>query len=398
MPSRPLLFLLVLGIFGWGTSNTPADQTEIAAGADWHHLTGFSWDRVPVYLHLGDSPARPLTEEQLDFIAQNFTLVALEKSHGLKHHATSEQGIYATARALKARNPAIKVLFYFNAFINWQPYEAFERYDEAWTLRDRQGEIVTHPSGTPRPDLSLPAMREWWVDTVARAMREAPLDGVFVDALPQLFAPDLERQLGQEQAQAVRQGAELMINLTKARLGPERLVLANGTRGERFREILHWAGIDGVMIEHFGVRQAASSAEMRADLETFALAEAQGKFVALKGWPGFMWIDQDMMRLPEQQLLQLARERINFPLACFLVAATPGAWFCYSWGYRSHHGMLAPYAEFDRPLGPPLGDAHWEGYVARREFQHAAVWVDLAAREARIDWYSPGAVPTPAHD
>ena len=92
------------------------------------------------------------------------------------------------------------------------------------------------------------------------------------------------------------------------------------------------------------------------------------------------------MKRPYAELLQRARERITFPLACFLVAARPGSHFCYSWGYQAHHGMLDSYPEFERRLGPPRGDAVWDGLSAKREFEHASVWVDLTAKDARIEW------------
>jgi hypothetical protein len=85
-------------------------------------------------------------------------------------------------------------------------------------------------------------------------------------------------------------------------------------------------------------------------------------------------------------LLALARERVTFPLACFLVAAQPGSLFAYSWGYTADHGMLEPYAEFARKLGPPAGAARWDGLSASRDFAHASVRVDLASRTAQIDW------------
>ena len=37
-----------------------------------------------------------------------------------------------TARRLKRRNPAVKVLFYLNAFINWPGYESFKTYWRAF--------------------------------------------------------------------------------------------------------------------------------------------------------------------------------------------------------------------------------------------------------------------------
>ena len=93
-----------------------------------------------------------------------------------------------------------------------------------------------------------------------------------------------------------------------------------------------------------------------------------------------------MMKRPHAELVQLARERVTFPLACFLVAARPDSQFAYSWGYVAEHGMLESYPEFDRPLGPPRADAAWTGLTATREFAHATVHVDLATKHARIDW------------
>jgi hypothetical protein len=221
---------------------------------------------------------------------------------------------------------------------------------------------------------------------VASANRSAPLGGVFIDALPQALTPALAKQVGDAKARAVVAGLREMIALTKRKLGPDRVVLVNGIRTTDFREILDWEGIDGVMIEHFGAFKTDSPADIKADLDSIALAARKGKFVVLKGWPGFNFTEREMMQRPYAELLRLARERITFPLACFLVAAQPGSHFCYSWGYTNTHGMLDAYAEFDRPLGPPNADAKWDGLTATREFTHASVRVDLTTKQARIDW------------
>jgi len=347
---------------------------------------GFSWDRVPLNLHFGQRNG-DLTDAEIDFLATHSRFIALEKSHGLAAHGSTEAGIADTARRLKQRNPAVKVLFYLNAFINWPGYDAYKTYRPEWTLRNAAGEIVTHPSGTPRPDPSNADFREWWAEIVATANRDAPLDGLFADALPQALSPALARQVGDAKARAVVAGLREMLALTKRKLGPGRLVLANGLRTTDFRELLDWEGIDGLMIEHFDAFNTTAPADLKADLDSLALAAAKGKFVVLKGWPGFNWLDADMMKRPHAELLALARERLTFPLACFLVAAQPGSHFCYSWGYREEHGMLDAYPEFARPLGPPQADAVWQGLIATREFAHASVRVDLAAKQARIDWH-----------
>lgn len=343
------------------------------------------WDRVPLYVHFGKR-AGELTSAELDFLAANAPVVALEKSHGAAQHGSTEAGIAATARELKRRNPGIRVLFYLNAFINWPGYAAQRTYRDEWTLRDARGEIVRHPSGTPRPDPSQAAFREWWADVVAGAHRDAPLDGLFADALPQALSPALARQVGAEKARAVVAGLREMLALTKSRLGPGKIIVVNGTRTTDFREILDWEGIDGVMIEHFAAFGKDAPADIKADLDTLALAAARGKFAVLKGWPGFNWLDREMMARPRSELLTLACERVTFPLACFLVAAQPGSLFAYSWGYTADHGMLEPYAEFSRKLGPPAGAARWDGLSASRDFAHASVRVDLASRTAQIDW------------
>ena len=346
---------------------------------------GFSWDRVPLNIHLGKRTG-DLTDAEIDFLAGHSRLIALEKSHGAVVHGSTEAGIADSARRLKQRNPDVKVLFYFNAFINWPGYDAFKTYRPEWTLRSASGEVVTHPSGTPRPDPSNAEFREWWSEVVAAEMRRGPLDGLFADALPQALTPALARTVGDAKARAVGAGLREMLKLTKRKLGAGKLILANGLRTSDFREILDWEGIDGVMIEHFGGFKTDAPADIKADLDSIALAAAKGKFVVIKGWPGFNWLDREMMKQPYAELLRLARERIAFPLACFLIGAQPGSHFCYSWGYTDRHGMLDAYPEFEHPLGPPKTDAVWRGLTATREFAHASVWVDLTAKKARIDW------------
>lgn len=361
------------------------EAAALSGSAVANSFPGFSWDRVPLNLHFGKRTG-DMTDAEIDFLAAHSRFIVLEKGHGAAVHGSTEAGIAETARRLKRRQPAIKVLFYFNAFINWPGYAAFETYRPEWTLRDATGRVVTHPSGTPRPDPSQAAFREWWSEIVAGAVQRGALDGVFADALPQALSPGLSSTLGADRARAVVDGLRTMLAMTKRRLGGGRIVLVNGTRTSDFREILDWEGVDGVMIEHFGAFRTDRPADIKADLDTIALAAAKGKFTVLKGWPGFTWLDGEMMKRPADELRRLARERITFPLACFLVGARPGSHFCYSWGYTDRLGTFETYPEFDRPLGPPSGEAVWEGLTATREYARARVWVDLNTRQARIDW------------
>lgn len=358
----------------------PAAKADAAAA-----LTGFSWDRVPLNIHFGKRDG-DLTDAEIDFLATHSRLIALEKGHGAGAHGSTEAGVADTARRLKQRNPAVKVLFYLNAFINWPGYESFKTYRPEWTLRDTKGKEVMKTATVSRPDPSNPDFREWWSDIVAAEMRRGPIDGIFADALPQALTPALAKEVGPEKAQAVAAGLCEMLALTKRKIGPDRIILANGTRGTNYLEILDWEGIDGVMIEHFDAINSTSPAVLKADLDTMALAATKGKFVVIKGWPGFTFVEPAMMKRPRDEKLRLARERITFPLACYLVAVQPGSYFCYSWGYGSDDGMLDSYPELDRPLGPPKADAEWKGMTATRAFAHASVLVNLETKTGRIDW------------
>ena len=326
----------------------PASEQQTDTGSRWDSS---HWNRVPLNIHFGKRSS-DLTDDEVDCVARHSNLIVLEKSHGLSAHGSTEAGIADSARRITTRNPDAKVLFYFNAFINWPGYDAFKTYRPEWTLRDANGKIVKHNSGTPRPDPSNPEFREWWSEVVAKANRSAPLGGVFIDAIPQALSPALVAQVGDVKAREVVAGLREMIAFTKRKLGPESIVLANGLWTTDFREILDWDGIDGVMIEHFGAFNTAQPQDMKADLDSIELAAAKGKFVVIKGWPGFTWLDKDMMKRPHAELSALARERITFPLACFLIGAHSDSHFCYSWGYTDRHGMLDSYPEFDRPLGP----------------------------------------------
>ena len=195
--TRRLFFVRTLGLLV-ALASPPARSAEAPRpsppSTSAVRLTGFTWDRVPLNLHFGKRTA-DLADAEIDFIASHSTLIALEKSHGVTPHGSTEAGIADSARRIMQRNPNAKVLFYFNAFINWPGYDAFKTYRPEWTLRTATGEIVKHPGGTPRPDPSNAEFREWWSEVVATANRSAPLGGVFVDALPQALTPALARAL-----------------------------------------------------------------------------------------------------------------------------------------------------------------------------------------------------------
>ncbi len=83
----------------------------------------FSWDKVPVAFHFGKSEAL-LTEAEAKFVASRSNFICLEKGHGSKQFGDTETGIEQEAQQLKKLNPNMKVIFYWNTFLDYDMYKA----------------------------------------------------------------------------------------------------------------------------------------------------------------------------------------------------------------------------------------------------------------------------------
>ncbi len=353
--------------------------TFVNAGA----LPPFTWDHVPVYAHVGKQ-SDDFTPGQLDFLAEHFKFIAIEKGQAVRKRGSTEAGIAEAARQIKRRTPDAVVLFYWNAFLNIPSYQATRQVPAAWLLKDRRGKPVMVRNTLATYDLARAEVRDWWSDTAAKAVREGGVDGIFADALPQVTSAGKRKLLGEEQYTALNEGLVAMLKETRQKLGPEKGLIFNGLRGADGAQFLPLTS--GAMIEHFGHFSSSTKEAMAMDMEAMNAAARTDKIVCFKAWPGFSWLEADMMKKPHDELVQLARERITFPLACFLVAAGPRCYFCYTWGYRENDGTFDGYPEFDKPLGLPQGEAKRAGWSYQRDFAHASVFVDLETKAARIDW------------
>ena len=65
----------------------------------------FSWDKIPLYMHLRKSTS--FTKEEIQFISK-FPLITFEKSTGHKTYKSSEKGILKAAKAVKKISPGAK--------------------------------------------------------------------------------------------------------------------------------------------------------------------------------------------------------------------------------------------------------------------------------------------------
>ncbi|MFC2090827.1 putative glycoside hydrolase [Bacteroidota bacterium] len=348
----------------------------------------FNWDKIPVYIHFGHNGG--LSDEEIEFVATHSDFVCFEKGHGTSIHGSTEKGIEADAARLKQFNPDVKVIYYWNTFLDYNMYDAHKVYQEhhEWWLIKMDGTLDKKGGKLMRYDLSNPEVREWWAEEVRKAVVDGSCEGVFMDAFPQITNPENIELWGQEKYDAIQAGLIDLIELTRKKIGPENLIVYNGIRntdalhyGMQFLDIT-----DASTMEHFDQFASRDKENVVLDIENMIEAGKKGQIVVMKGWPDFNWTMREKMRQPYEELLEEARNSITFPLACFLIAAQPYSYFCYSWGYREKHGSLDWYPVLDNSPGEPLGQAERKEWIYTRKFENCDVWVDIESKKAKITW------------
>ncbi len=73
-----------------------AVQASTGVGVSQREYPAFTWDRIPLYMHI--RKAKAYTEEEIAFLAK-FPLITFEKSNGHQDHGSVEEGTLIAARA-----------------------------------------------------------------------------------------------------------------------------------------------------------------------------------------------------------------------------------------------------------------------------------------------------------
>lgn len=355
-------------------------------------LPEFNWDRVPVSVHFGIGEG--LAPEHYDFIAEHFNFITLTAGP-LPRNSKGSAEMYTAdaARAVKERNPKAKVLFYWASD---KPKHQSKISNEAYP-----GDYIVQTQKRNGQkdriikwfDLSRKDVQTWWSDAAADAVHKYACDGIFVDgATAGTPGATLSRVVGKKKAAAMDKAVFAMLKEAKRKMGPDKLIIFNPLHGhDGKREQLgqeYLPVTDGAMVDDFDRLGVQSKEYMANTIKTMRAAAKDGKVIIFKGWPRFLaaWRAGKMKNKPHDEVFRRAQKDITFPLACFLVGAESNCYFCYSWGWTAKDGSLDWYPQFDKPLGPPKGDAVQKGWTFQREFEHASVFVDLENRTAKIDW------------
>ncbi|CAA6678496.1 MULTISPECIES: putative glycoside hydrolase [unclassified Lentimonas] len=344
----------------------------------------FSWDTAPIYLMFGDKN-RLLSSQQVEFMAGQSGFICIEKSHGMGKLGAAELGAKHEAAAFKKINPKIKVLFYFNAAYAW-PYTSYNQHFTKQEIESRPDHkaflIINSKTGEYADrygafcfDVLNPDFREWWVETVAKGVRESGCDGAFIDQMH--GSADLRKDKKAEIEVAM---GEMMAAL-KERMGADKILLANNAYAESARYV--YPVSDAIMFENYASSKS-SKESLLAEWKHMHRNAKEGKISVFR-----LGVEGTGRRNLKPNMPKEAKENVEFALACYLIGAQPYSYFMYSWGWKLSSGALVDYPEFHKPLGPPKGPPSRpdpDGWEFTREFEHASVWVNTETREAKITW------------
>ena len=400
-----ILFLALFAAFSL-TAHAEGESSVPAA----NRLPDFSWDRVPLYMHI--RKAQNFTEDEIKYLA-TFPLVTFEKTTGSETFQSTEDGTLAAAKAVKEINPSTKVLYYRNVTVHYGTYKANAEIDKVpgAFLVGKEGKTKLNLNGKYEAyDLNAPQVREWWVGNVKQLCADPVIDGVFLDGIVKVLSLGyMVRDIGKERKAALVEGYKTMMTETRQAIGPDKIMLANvlrvGTPDNGLEAIKQF---DGSYLEHFETfgEKVASRNYLAKSIETFQKAAREGYMIAMTVGLSEMDTEDGERNLHKTDEIRKGlganedySKRFNYLLSLFLVCAEKHSYFLAHDGYhafRKNKVWMTRPAEFDRPLGPPKGPAVQDGYIYTREFAHAKVRVDIDKQVGEIEWLEPatGGAPT----
>ena len=370
----------------------------LSSGAKADRLPVFSWERVPRYMHIRKDSA--FTADEIRYLA-SFPLVTFEKGTGAAQSGSTEAGTLAAARAVKAINPATKVLYYRNVIVHYGGYAANA------ALTNIPGALLVGRSGSDKLvrnrvqayDLTNAKLRDWWLANAKRVCADPAIDGLFFDGNIKVLEPVyLRDEIGEKKKAGLVDGYTAMMKDARRIFGPEKLMVANVLRA-RFPDsgMSRLRAFDGSYMEGFEtvVGNVPLKDYVAKGIAAFQEAARHGFLIAFTAGLGEEEADEgtkNQQRTDEIRKSMTGDEaavrRFNYLLAIFLICAEKHSYFCAHDGYDAKKSKvwMTRRPEFDRPLGSPKGPAVRTGYVYTREFAHASVRLDIETQTACIDW------------
>ncbi|MFQ3225503.1 MAG: hypothetical protein ACI8Z5_001763 [Lentimonas sp.] len=377
----------------------------------------WTWDKIHRYITVR-KVAGIFTDRELDLIADR-DMIQLNDS----------PGALGLARQLKERNPNMICIGYRNSIIAYESFDSdlFREHPDWFMKHFRRGTYETHgqdglKAKRPLYDMSVPEMREWWIQDIDRQISMEELDGVLIDAFAKVLTGwgPKRRSLGWD-PQASRDYNQLFqdeLLLKNIRVnGDKGLIIANAMRGgypdslKSFVDVyLHGSYLEWIEGGQDNYEEGLSNL---IDSLIQIGKDPGDKVICFQfhaGYPAPPKVkrDQANFNIPEstimpkmgeafnaedkshEQILHEMQEAFPYKLAIFLICANKYSYMGYASTVVANdgEGRWAPhYPEHDKKIGKPFGHAIKKGrYYYEREFEHVSVKLNIETREAVLDW------------
>lgn len=365
---------------------------------DSKKLPEFSWDTMPLYMHVRKDDA--FTKDEIKYISK-YPLVTFEKTTGSKTFGSTEKGTIEAAKEVKKLNPKTKIIYYKNVVINWSTYaedEAFLKKNPDALLVNDKGQKVFMPNGkTGYFDLTKDYVRSYWLDHVKKETDSPYIDGVFLDANIKVLVPGFfNSKVGAKKQKELEAGYFKMMADLKAGVGKDNILLANIIRvrpefkdvGREYLKYFDGTYLEGFEHESFGMTYAEYVSK---GIEAFQKSAQEGNIVAMsiglgEGEDGEVKGIDDKRKAVKSN--ENFKERLDYVLAIFLVCAEKHSYVYPHDGYNSKTSSvwLKSFPQYENKLGAPKGPAVKTGYTYKRSFEHLDVTLDLEKKTAKLDW------------
>lgn len=397
---RLLFFALFLFIVACSNNSKEKgiEEEDVISQIDTKNYPEFSWDKMPLYMHVRKSSA--FTNDEIQFLA-GFPLITLEKSTGYLTYGSNEEGTIEAAKAIKSINPNTKILYYKNVVINWGNYEEDENFlkehPEAILTND-EGEIALMPNGTTGFfDISKEYVRDYWLSHVSKVAESSFIDGLFMDANIKVLVPSFfSSRVGDEKQQQIERGYFSMMQDLNTQIGDDNLLLANIIRvrpefedsGREFLNYFQGSYLEGFDSENFGMSYADYLA---TGMEAFQKSAREGEVIAMSIGLGESLDSAEIGFDDVRGSVELNEDlsaRLDYLLAIFLVCAEEYSYVYPHDGFNSLTSTtwLKTFSQYEKNLGEPKGYAIRDGYIYTRSFEHLDVWLDIENQTAQLNW------------
>ncbi len=204
---------------------------------DTTNFLEFDWEHVRTWMKLRRNIK--FTGIQIKEMASQ-DVVMLEKANGVKPPSKGgcgsvEKGTLVAAKRIKQVNPKVKILFYLNAMVHYEDYDANKSWKPEWALRyTGTGELVKWRNRFPSYNHFNLEFREWWIQRALAMTADDNIDGVFIDGIckvgnRKLCPPNHEKEYLET------------ANELRRRLQPGEILIGNAVRAaKKFQRRKNW--------------------------------------------------------------------------------------------------------------------------------------------------------------